>query len=229
MRLSVVTYNVKFCELIFDHDLNELVTELDADILCVQEFPADAFTLWREALNRNRKCFGFLTKTSETVLGVEQTNVVFSRYPILDFKSIDLTLDKHEPRFAQLCMIELEGESVAIVNTHLGLNNHERQRQVRSILNLCESLQARGCHRLIFAGDLNDWNRAAHKKISQYFSESYYSLHQKLPRTFSSRISVLELDRIYFHGIKLLDSKIIKTPLTKKSSDHLALKSIFAL
>ena len=160
--LRVATYNVHECVGTDGrHDperVAKVVTELDADIVALQEFtyPASVALETRTPVGltmldryvcalgptrhtRKRECFG---------------NALFTRHTIVDVHRIDLSMEKREPRGALAATVEVGGTLVHVLAAHLGLRLHERRFQVRQILKYLDSVR----HTLfVVLGDFNDW------------------------------------------------------------------------
>lgn len=159
--MRVATYNVHSCVGTDGrHDPDRVagvITELDADIVALQEFtyPAsvaletrtpvvlttlDSYTC---ALGPTRQkltqCFG---------------NALFTRHPIVDVHRIDLSMERREPRGAIAATVDVRGTLVHVLAAHLGLRVHERRFQVQQIVRYLDSVKNTF---LVVLGDFNDW------------------------------------------------------------------------
>ena len=225
MRLSVVTYNIKFSSLIFEHEIPRLVEELDAAVICLQEFPLLKFEAWRQVMALLGYHFHLKEKTCETLLGIHQANVIFSRFPLEEICKIDLTYKDHEARICQFCLIKAEEGNITLLHTHLGLRRQERLFQMRKIRKITESRPVG--EKLILLGDLNDWNNAGERELGSLFQEAHHYLHGQSAKTFPARLPLFRLDRIYFRNASLDSCHALGSSFIRKKSDHLPLRAIF--
>ena len=86
--------------------------------------------------------------------GGEYGNAILTRRPVLDVRRIDLTVYRREPRGAIDVDLDVDGRTVRVLVTHLGLLPGERRKQVRRLLDLL------GDHRsdvVVLCGDINEW------------------------------------------------------------------------
>ncbi len=84
---------------------------------------------------------------------------------------------------------------------------------------------------LIIAGDFNDWRRGAFNYMEKELElkEVYKVLEGKHAKTYPASRPTLEVDRIYYRGLKLLSGEIFNESYWKKLSDHLPLHAKFAI
>lgn len=147
-------------------------------------------------------------------------NVLLTRRKLLDVRRLDLSVPGREPRGAIDADIDIGGEAVRVVVTHLGLCAAERRYQVSRLLTV---LSERRTRTVVVLSDINEWLPA---------SRSLRRLHAKLGktkylRTFPSRFPLLALDRIWVHPRHvLMDLSVYDTPLTRIASDHLPVKAL---
>lgn len=126
-----------------------------------------------------------------------------------------LILPGFEPRGAMLTDLEIDGQPLRIVNTHLGLLPASRLLQARALVDKIARLPLRPT---LLMGDLNEWSGAgkALATLAKAFAIA-------APRpSFPSRHPLLALDRMMTsaHG-ELLDIATHDTPLARRASDHL--------
>jgi endonuclease/exonuclease/phosphatase family metal-dependent hydrolase len=221
--LRVATYNVHECVGTDGrHDperVAKVVTELDADIVALQEFtyPASVALETRTPVGltmldryvcalgptrqtRRQECFG---------------NALFTRHTIVDVHRIDLSMEKREPRGALAATVEVGGTPVHVLAAHLGLRLHERRFQVRQILKYLDSVR----HTLfIVLGDFNDWlpGRSVVHVLDERLGR------QTRVASFPARYPVVPLDRIWVHPTRALRRMFSHaTPTARLASDHL--------
>jgi endonuclease/exonuclease/phosphatase family metal-dependent hydrolase len=228
--LRVATYNVHACvgtDRRHDPDrVASVVSELDADVVALQEFtypasvaiesrePVELVTLdsYQCALGPTReietRCFG---------------NALLTRHPIVDVHRIDLSMDRREPRGALGATVDVGGTHVHLLATHLGLRVTERRFQVRQLLSYLDSVR----HSLVVVlGDFNDWlpGRSAVHVLDHRMGPS------KSLRSFPSSRPMLPLDRIWIQPAGALRRMFVHTSaLARRASDHLPVVADIAL
>jgi len=222
--LRVATWNVHSCVGVDRrHDparTSEVVAELDADIVALQEFryPADiaietrtpvvltALESYECALgptslrDRDRQCYG---------------NVLLTRHPIRAVRRIDLSHRRREPRGALLATLDVRGLTLHVIATHLGLHLGERRLQVGRIVELVDELRDAFT---VILGDFNDWlpGRSLVHVLDRRLGAA------PPPRSFPVGFPLLALDRIWAQprgALRALGVHV--TPLSRVASDHL--------
>jgi len=220
--MRIATYNVHSC---VGRDgrkdpqrIERVIDELDADVVALQEFqyPADvaietSTPVVLEALDRYSFTFGPTHTREEGSYG----NVLLSRHPIREVQRLDLSIDRCEPRGALCATLDVGGQDVLVLATHLGLRLAERRSQVRRIL---EHLGALGSAAYVVVGDFNDW-LPGRSVVHALDAELGPVPH---PRTYPSGFPLLALDRIWVHPKGAL-RKLSRhaSPLARRASDHL--------
>ena len=159
--MRVATYNVHACigtDGRHDPDrVATVITELDADIVALQEFTYPA-----SVALETRSPVVLTTLDSYTcALGPTRQNVtqcfgnaLFTRHPIVDVHRIDLSMERREPRGALAATVDVGGALVHVLAAHLGLRVRERRFQVRQILEYLDSVRNT---LFVVLGDFNDW------------------------------------------------------------------------
>lgn len=84
---------------------------------------------------------------------------------------------------------------------------------------------------LILAGDFNDWNGRLGRRLESDLAlqEAFRSSHGQYARTWPSNWPMLQMDRIYFRGLKLEECKCFTGLPWKRLSDHAPLYAKFEL
>ena len=82
-------------------------------------------------------------------------NALLTRRKVLEVRNHDYTWPRHEPRTALDVDLDVDGESVRVIVTHLGLKPAERRYQVRKLLDLPQGDAALA--RVVVLGDINEW------------------------------------------------------------------------
>jgi len=149
-------------------------------------------------------------------------NVLLTSYPIAAVRKINLTYRRREPRGAIDVDLEVDGERLRVIVTHLGLRGTERRYQVGKIL---AALAHRRREAVIVMSDFNEWLPGGRslRWIHSHLGKT------ALIRTFPSLLPLFALDRIWVSPPQALVALTrVKTPLTRIASDHLPLKAIIA-
>jgi len=151
-------------------------------------------------------------------------NALLTRRKVLDVRRLGFTYSRREPRNALDVDLEVNGETVRVIVTHLGLWPAERRYQVKKILELVRATPS--YERVIVLGDINEWLPLG--RPLRWMN----ALFGRCPaeRSFPSRWPVVALDRVWVRPRHaLLALKAHRTPLAALASDHLPVKAIIAL
>ena len=225
-RLTVATYNIhRWRGLDGRRDperIAEVMMELDADIIGLQEL--DYHTYSRA---RKREFDNILHSTGFTVVhghtvqqGVGRFgNALLTTHRVLDVRRLNLSVPGREPRGAIDADLEINGEKVQVIVTHLGLRAYERKYQVKRLLQLLPEEPDR---MVIMLGDFNEWSTMNSRVRSLY---AHLGKCRSM-RTFPSACPVLPLDRIWVRPAEhLVDLCVHDSPTARVASDHLPLKA----
>lgn len=150
-------------------------------------------------------------------------NALLTRRKVLEVRNHDYTWPKHEPRTALDVDLEVDGETVRVIVTHLGLKPAERRFQVRKLLELLKHVPL--YERVIVLGDINEWLPLGRplRWLNAIFGRS------PAERTFPSRWPLFALDRVWVRPRHaLLAFGAHRSPLAVQASDHLPVKAIIA-
>jgi endonuclease/exonuclease/phosphatase family metal-dependent hydrolase len=150
----------------------------------------------------------------------EYGNAILTRLPIKDIRRHDLSYSWCEPRGAIDIELDLYGQPLRVIATHLGLRRSERRFQWRRLMVAI----AEGSMEMptIVLGDMNEWYRGARtlREAHDAFGEP------PAPAAFPSFAPMLALSRIWVRPRAALESLVVhRTDLTRKASDHLPLKA----
>lgn len=151
-------------------------------------------------------------------------NALLTRRKVLDVRRLGFTYSGREPRNALDVDLEVNGETVRVIVTHLGLWPAERRFQVQQILKMLKETPIR--ERVIVLGDINEWLPLG--RPLRWMN----ALFGRCPaeRSFPSRWPLVALDRVWVRPRHaLLALKAHRTPLAETASDHLPVKAIIAL
>jgi endonuclease/exonuclease/phosphatase family metal-dependent hydrolase len=151
-------------------------------------------------------------------------NALLTRRKVLAVRRLGFTYSRREPRNALDVDLEVAGETVRVIVTHLGLWPAERRYQVKRILELIRTTPV--CERIVVLGDINEW--LPYGRPLRWM----HALFGRSPaeRSFPSRWPLVALDRVWVRPRHaLLALKAHRTPLAVAASDHLPVKAIVAL
>ena len=196
----------------------QVIRELDADIVGLQEvhsrvtddeqahqldFLADATGLHAipgHTLYRHDGHYGNALLTNATILVV---------------RPFDLSVPGREPRGGIDAKLDIAGENLRVIVTHLGLWPAERRLQVKRLLPI---LAEESTRLIVMLGDINEWQPRARslRWLQAYFGDA------PAPRTFPTRLPLFALDRIWAKPREaLLRVHVSTSPLARLASDHL--------
>jgi endonuclease/exonuclease/phosphatase family metal-dependent hydrolase len=157
-QIKVVSYNIQYGrgldgKLDLQRTINAL-KKMDADIVSLQEVERygarsgfqDQVHIIAKALDMNA-----VFSPSLSYPGIYYGNAILSRFPIQDFTRISLP-SRYEHRSAVLAYIWLdEQKTIQVLNTHLGLDQKERARDIGTIHDIILTTNSP----IIVTGDLN--------------------------------------------------------------------------
>lgn len=233
--LRVVTYNVHSCVgadgKISPLRIARVIAQCDPDVVALQELDVRR----KRTLSRNQ------AEEIATILNMEfqfhpvirleeeqYGDAILTRLPMRLVRSGILpsatSTRRAEPRGALWVAAMYGDQEVQILNTHLGLDERERQEQIRALLGP-EWLGHPTCREpVILCGDFNCRPRSRSFRI---LAEQLRDVQQDAPRrapTFPSRWPVLRIDHIFVKGeIEVLHVEAPRTSLAVRASDHLPL------
>lgn len=159
-------------------------------------------------------------------------NAILSKFPITQYRNIDISVDKHEKRGMLHCVLQPPGYRgvIHVICVHLGLREQHRQIQLKT---LCRYMDEEIAHDapLIVAGDFNDWRQAGQRMLraSCGLREVFSEKNGKVSRTFPARLPILPLDRIYVRNIAGFDAVSLSKKPWSHLSDHAPLAVELAL
>lgn len=229
--LRISTYNIHRC---VGRDrrsdvsrVAHVIRELDCDIVGLQEVdnqPGGGHdSMQLEFLAAET---GMHAIRGETIVRDDEGsfgNGLLTRRPVLSVRRHDLSYASCEPRGAIDVDIDVDGEEVRVIVTHLGLRPSERRYQVRSMLALLHDIPP---HRnVVVLGDINEWLplgrplRWMHGLLG----------HAPAERSFPSGLPLFALDRVWVRPRHtLLAFEAHRSPASRVASDHLPVKAIIA-
>jgi endonuclease/exonuclease/phosphatase family metal-dependent hydrolase len=151
-------------------------------------------------------------------------NALLTRRKVLAVRHHDFGLAGCEPRGAIDADLEVGGEKLRVIVTHLGLPPAERRHQVKKLLLLVKDNPLD--ERVVVLGDINEWLplgrplRWLHALLGRGPAE----------RSFPSRWPLFALDRVWVRPRNaLLAFSAHRSALATRASDHLPVKATIAL
>lgn len=148
----------------------------------------------------------------------EYGNAVLTRLPVLDVHRHNISVTWREPRGALDVTLDVVGQPLRVLATHLGLGRIERRFQTMQLARLVDDGDpAVPC---LLTGDMNEWLP---------WSRHVAWLDRRLgrnrpPPTFPSRCPLLTLDRLWLRpSVALAGLSVHRSPLARVASDHLPL------
>jgi len=148
-------------------------------------------------------------------------NALLTTRKILDVRQLALGYGRREPRSALDVDLDVCGQKLRVIVTHLGLFAAERRWQVRKLLEMVRDTQ----ERLVVLGDINEW--FPFSRPVRWFNRLLG--HSVVERSFPSRWPLFALDRVWVRPRPaLLALKAHRSALAAAASDHLPVKAIVA-
>jgi endonuclease/exonuclease/phosphatase family metal-dependent hydrolase len=153
--------------------------------------------------------------------GGHHGNALLSKYPILEWQNVDVSVGKAEPRGMLHCVLDIpRAPRLHAICVHLGLRESHRQEQIDHLLGLIARVIPSDAP-LVIAGDFNDWRGRGHRQLLRDSSlEEIHAIGNGRPaRTFPARWPLLRLDRIYVRNLRHRPLHIPRRPWATLS-DH---------
>lgn len=246
-RLRVLSYNIHQGLTIHKRQialsiLKEAIRSLEADVVLLQEVAGTTKRTRKKGEDASPLSFQLEELADElwpyhayqknsVFMGGFHGNAILSRYPIIKWKHLDITVKPFDKRGLLHGEIDVPGDRVLhVLATHLGLLQLERRRQVKFVCEYIEK-ELETADACVLGGDFNDWRQLASPRLSKRvgMKEVFNALHARHARTFPSRFPMLKLDRIYFRHLEVKAARCLKGKPWLFLSDHLPLMADFAL
>ncbi|MFK0332015.1 endonuclease/exonuclease/phosphatase family protein [Rhizobium sp. NPDC090275] len=231
-ELRILTYNVHSCigtdRQLDPNRIADVIAQSGADIIALQE------------LDVGRKRTGGIDQAHmiATLLKMEAHfnpalhvqeekygDAILTALPALRMKAGPLP-SVGETRGAIWTQVDAGGRKLNVLNTHLGLRNIDRIKQVRTLLS-DEWIGSPDFHATpsVICGDLNARpSSPAYRMLAGQFRDAQLSAAGRPRPTFPSRFPLLRIDHVFLsRELKVSAANVVSTPLTKRASDHLPL------
>jgi len=150
-------------------------------------------------------------------------NALITRRKVLAVRRLGFTYSGREPRNALDVDLEIGGETMRVIVTHLGLIPAERRYQVKKILAMLRRTPI--SERVLVLGDINEWLPLGRplRWLHGLFGRS------PAERSYPSRWPLFALDRVWVRPRHaLLALKAHRSALAAEASDHLPVKALVA-
>lgn len=227
--LKIVTYNIhKGKSFIFRkniiQDIKLLLHGKDYDVIFLQEvrdFHEKEYKR-HNALQTEMLCSGnyksFYGKNRIYKQG-HHGNAILTNHKVLDMKNFDISVNKRESRGLFVVKVETNGIVVNMACTHLNLTKKDRLKQIELIDEIIK--REYNNEPFILAGDFNDFDKSAEKKLKQ---SDFHSMTEI--KSFPHIYPLFNLDKIFVKNIivKKVESYILKPKNHIILSDHLPIE-----
>ena len=153
--------------------------------------------------------------------GGEYGNALLSRYPIINFHIIDLSVDSlAEGRSLFISRINLDGDTLIVMGTHLGLSPDERLAQVHRIMDILPHGKP-----ILLCGDFNfEPDSQPYSVIAKKLRDGILNTRSLPQMTFPADSPDRRIDYIFVNdGIDVLSSRQVDHLDVSVASDHLPL------
>jgi endonuclease/exonuclease/phosphatase family metal-dependent hydrolase len=231
-RLKLLTYNVHSCigtdRRLAPERIAEVIATLQPDIIGLQELDVgrkrtggiDQAHAIAEILKMRHHFHAALDVEEE-----QYGDAILTALPAELIKAGPLP-SVGEQRGALWIEVEIGGQRLQVINTHLGLRRIDRLKQADMLLG-SEWLGSDRCREnpVVLLGDFNSIPASApYKRLAGRMTDIRNHAESPLRPTFPSRFPLLKLDHIFLSdGVRAISAEVISTPLAKQASDHLPL------
>lgn len=229
----LLTYNVHRCQGI-DQQISPVriagvIAATGADVVALQELDVNRERSGRidqagliAALLQMEYRFHPAWQVAEERFG----NAVLSRFPLRLMHAGRLPGHPRgwkERRGAVWVSVDIDGEPVQIINTHLGLVRHERMTQTEALFGP-QWLGHPSCRApLALCGDFNALpGSLVHRRFLQQLRDVHRYLEPRRPRrTYPTRLPVASLDHIFLsEEFRVEHVEVVRTASSRVASDH---------
>jgi endonuclease/exonuclease/phosphatase family metal-dependent hydrolase len=215
------------------HELREAVRNVGADIVFLQEVQgAHEKHSTRHANYPEAPHYEFLADSiwgdfaygrNAVYPSGHHGNAVLSKFPILRYENLDVSISGPEKRGLLHCVLKIPGPDLEVhaICVHLGLQEGHRRKQLDL---LCARIRNEipDDAPLLVAGDFNDWRLKASAILSKGagMREVFVHAHGQSAKTFPARSPMLRLDRIYVRNARVHHPIVLPRKPWSHLSDH---------
>lgn len=211
----------------------EVLRESGASLACLQEVWEEDGISENSLESLTRKAWSHWVFDRNAVFpGGAQGNAVLSRYRVLHWKNVDVSVEKSEPRRFLDVRVQVDDTApeLTVICLHFGLKEVDRRIQVGRLLDYLSCRTGKD-DPVIVAGDFNDWRGVTHRRLKE---DSDLTIagpagRSGLARTFPSLFPVFPLDRIYFKNLELVKAGALGDIGNRGLSDHLPVIAEFRI
>lgn len=212
------------------------IAECDPDIVALQELDAGRQRSGRRDQGREiAELLGMIYEFHPSFCFDEEQygNAVLSRFPLRRVRAGALPQRKPqlaEPRGALWVEIEVDGQMLQVMTTHLGLNGAERLRQVEALIGPEWLGSPNFREPVILCGDLNAGPKSkVYRRLAACLRDATGGKGRH-KATFPSRWPVVRIDHVFASdGVRLISTEVVRTTTAGTASDHLPLVVEFRL
>ena len=212
---------------ILAHHAPDIVLLQEVDVGVPRSRKLDLAKELAEQLGYQHYAVGLNVKLRQGMYG----NATLSRFPIVQERNIDLTIDWRKARGCLYTCLNIPKENgeekrLSVFNMHLGLSFQERPRQV-GLLVRSEEFRALGLDSpCLVGGDLNDWRTRLAPIFTEILDFDCATNHswgyQNSLLTYPSFSPTGGLDKIFCRGgVSVLRGRRCRLRVSKVASDHL--------
>ena len=239
MKIKILSYNIHKGFDIFNRRfvlsrIKQQIRFINPDIVCLQEVQGEHEKYKKKHSDWPLEAqFEFLADTmwphhaygkNAVYTDGHHGNALLSKYPIMYWHNLDLTLDKTEMRgmiHAEIWLPD-ENRTFHMMNTHINLFHGARVKQAKLMAEYVNEKIPPEASFLI-AGDFNDWLLRLDPIMKKEFGslEVFEYLYGKHARTFPCFMPKLPLDRLYYRGAIPIQAMVLSDPIWRELSDHL--------
>jgi endonuclease/exonuclease/phosphatase family metal-dependent hydrolase len=214
-------------------ELRHSIREVGADVVFLQEVAGNREVNRRKVNWANHSQFEFLAdqvwphvsygKNAVSSKG-DHGNAILSRFPFVFSENIDVSTNRFEGRGILHGVVEVENVAIHLICIHLALLESWRASQIQKLGDRIRSHVPDGVP-LIIAGDFNDWRERATQHLVDELGlrEAFLESRGSHARTFPIWMPFFKLDRVYFRGLNILNTRCLRQKPWVGLSDHAAL------
>ena len=156
-------------------------------------------------------------------------NMTLTRLPLLRSLNHDLSHAKRERRGVLQTDLEAGERTLHVFNAHLGTSIRERRHQARKLVGEEVLAQPELSGPRLVLGDFNDWHQGLTTRLLRDSFDSFHPRHAfRMRATFPGVMPFVTLDHCYYEPpLKLVETKLWRSPRALVASDHLPLVAEF--